>query len=708
MRKINSVSALILAALMSACGNGQSAHQEDEALKNNPLMKESSLPYHAPDFTAIKDTHFKPALEAGIEEKLAEIDAIANNPEAPTFENTLVALEKSGKTLSRVYGVFGMLTGANTNEVLQATEEEIAPKMAGLGNAIFLNDKLFERVKTIYEQRDQLDLDAESLRLVEYYYEKFVLAGANLSAEAKEKMRQLNEEEALLSTQYANRLLAAAKKGALVVEDKDKLKGLSDQELENLKQEKDGKTVYVLPLLNTTQQPFLASLDNREIRRELFMKSVTRASQGDENDTRDILKRIAKIRAEQSQLLGFKNYAEWNLKDQMAQTPEAANKFMANLVPATVTKAKKEAEELQKLIDQEGGNFKLEPWDWNYYAAKLQKAKYDLDENEIKPYFELNRVLEDGVFYAATKLYGITFKERHDIPVYSDDMRVFEIFNEDGSTVGLFYVDYFKRDNKSGGAWMSEIIGQSRLLNEKPVIYNVCNFPKPAEGQPALLTYDNVTTMFHEFGHALHGLLSDQTYPSLAGTNVSRDFVELPSQINEHWALYPEVFNNYAKHNKTGEPMPKELVDKVVKASKFNQGYALAEVLAAAGLDMQWHTISVDDNIDDVDAFEKQALKNLNLDISQIPPRYSSPYFLHIWGHGYAAGYYAYLWAEMLDNDAFAWFQENGGLTRENGQRFREMILSKGNSENLNKMFVDFRGKEPDITPMLKHRGLID
>ncbi|MGQ1891236.1 peptidyl-dipeptidase Dcp [Thermophagus sp. OGC60D27] len=708
MRKTNLITSVVLAVLISACGNGKSAHQNDEELKNNPLMKESTLPYHAPDFAAIKDSHFKPALEAGIEEKLAEIDAIANSSEAPTFENTLVALEKSGQTLSRVYGVFSMLTGANTNAELQAVEEEMAPKLAGLNNAVFLNEKLFERVKAIYEQRDQLELDSESLRLVDYYYEKFVLSGANLSSEAKAKMRKLNEEEALLSTQYANKLLAAAQKGGLVVEDKDELKGLSDAELEALKQEKDGKTVYVLPLLNTTQQPFLASLDNREIRRELFLRSMSRASQGDENDTRDILKRIAKIRAEQAQLLGFKSYAEWNLKDQMAQTPEAANKFMANLVPATVAKAKKEAEELQKLIDKEGGNFKLEPWDWNYYAAKLQKAKYDLDESEIKPYFELNRVLEDGVFYTATRLYGITFKERQDIPVYSDDMRVFEIFNEDGSSVGLFYVDYFKRDNKSGGAWMSEIIGQSKLMNHKPVIYNVCNFPKPAEGQPALLSYDNVTTMFHEFGHALHGLLSDQTYPSLAGTNVSRDFVELPSQINEHWALYPEVFNNYAKHYETGEPMPKELVEKVVKASKFNQGYALAEVLAAAGLDMQWHNITVDDNIDDVEAFEKQALKKLNLDIPQIPPRYSTPYFLHIWGHGYAAGYYAYLWAEMLDNDAFAWFQENGGLTRENGQRFRDMILSKGNSENLNKMFVDFRGKEPDITPMLKHRGLID
>lgn len=703
----NFITAIALAAIMSACGNGKSTHQEDEALTNNPLMKESTLPYGAPDFGAIEDRHFKPALEAGIEEKLNEIEAIANNTEAPTFENTFVALEKSGQTLNRVYAVFSMLTGANTNPELQAVEEEMAPKMAGLNNAIYLNDKLFERVKTIYNQLDELNLDAESRRLVEYYYEKFELAGAALSPESKGKMRKLNEEEALLSAQYANRLLAAAKKAALKVEDKARLQGLSDAELESLKQEVDGKTVYVLPLQNTTQQPILASLENRETRRQIFENSLMRAQHGDENDTRDIIIRIAMIRAEQAQLLGLKNYAEWNLKDQMAKTPEAANQFMTDLVPATVAKAKKEAEDIQQMIYRQGENFKLEPYDWNYYAEMVRKARYDLDENEIKPYFELNRVLEDGVFYAASKLYGITFKERHDIPVYDDDMRVFELFNEDGSAIGLFYTDYFKRDNKSGGAWMSEIVGQSKLLNHKPVIYNVCNFSRPAEGQPALISYDDVTTMFHEFGHALHGFLSDQTYPSLAGTNVARDFVELPSQINEHWALYPEVFNNYAKHYKTGDPMPQTLVDKVVNASKFNQGYALAEVLAAAGLDMQWHTITPDQKIEDVDAFEKQALKNINLDLEQIPPRYRSSYFLHLWGHGYAASYYAYLWAEMLDNDAFAWFQENGGLTHENGQRFRDLILSKGNSEDLNEMFVKFRGSEPDITPMLKHRGLL-
>ncbi len=706
--KLNLITAVALTTLMSACGNGRSAHPDDGSLKNNPLMKESTLPYQAPDFSKIEDSHFKPAIEEGIKEQMSQIEAIANSTEAATFENTLVALEKSGQTLDRVYAVFSMLTGANTNPELQAVEEEMAPKMAGLGNAIYLNDKLFERVKTIFNQLDDLNLDAESHRLVEYFYQRFELAGANLAGDDKDKMRNLNEELALLSAQYSNRLLAAAKAGALKVEDKSMLAGLSDSEIESMKQEIDGKTVYMLPLHNTTQQPLLASLENREIRRRLFENSLNRARRGDDNDTRDIIKRMALIRAEQAQLLGFKNYAEWNLKDQMAKIPEAANKFMSDLVPPTIENVKQEAAEIQKVIDQQGGNFKLEPWDWNYYAEMVRKAKYDLDESEIKPYFEMNRVLEDGVFYTATKLYGITFKERNDIPVYSDDMRVFELFNEDGSAIGLFYTDFYKRDNKSGGAWMSEIVGQSKLLNNKPVIYNVCNFSKPAAGEPALISYDDVTTMFHEFGHALHGLLSDQTYPSLAGTNVARDFVELPSQINEHWALYPEVFNNYAVHYKTGERMPQELVDKVVKASRFNQGYALAEVLAAAGLDMQWHTIGAGEKIDDVDAFEKQALENINLHLQQVPPRYRSTYFMHLWGHGYAASYYAYLWAEMLDNDAYAWFTENGGMTRENGQRFRDMILSRGNSDDFNKMFVEFRGSEPDITPMLKHRGLIN
>jgi peptidyl-dipeptidase Dcp len=708
MHKFNFITAVALSAVISACGNGKSTHPDDEALVNNPLMKESTLPYHAPDFKAIKDSDFQPALEAGIKEQKTEIEAIANNSEEPTFENTFVALEKSGQTLDRVQGVFSMLTGANTNPELQRVEEEIAPKLAGLRNAIFLNDKLFQRVKVIYNKLDELDLDAESRHLVEYYYQKFELAGANLSGEDKEKMRNLNEEEALLSTKYANRLLAAAKNGTLKMEDKSKLKGLSESEVESLKQEVDGKTVYVLQLQNTTQQPALSSLTNRETRHELFEHSWMRAEKSDGNDTRDLIKRIAMIRAKQAQLLGFKNYAEWNLKDQMAKTPEAAEELLNKVIPASVARAKEEAADIQSIIEKKDGNFKLEPWDWNYYSEMVRKAKYNLDESQIKPYFELNKVLEKGVFYAATKLYGITFKERHDIPVYNDDMRVFELFNEDGSAVGLFYCDYFKRKNKSGGAWMSNIIEQSKLLGQKPVIYNVCNFSKPAEGEPALISYDDVTTMFHEFGHALHGFFADETYPSLSGTNVPRDFVEMPSQINEHWALYPEVFKNYAVHYKTGEPMPQELVEKVKNASKFNQGYALTEFLAAAGLDMQWHIITADQNIEDVDAFEKQALKNIKIDLSEVPPRYRSSYFLHIWGHGYAAGYYAYLWAEMLDNDAFAWFMENGGLTRENGQRFRDMILSRGNTEDFNKLFVDFRGSEPDIKPLLRHRGLIE
>lgn len=709
MKKFNYLPAIALAAVMSSCGNGSGSSTGNAALENNPLLKESTLPYHAPDFTAIDNSHFQPAMEFGMKEHLAEIEAIANNPEAPTFENTLVALEKSGQTLSRVYGVFSFLAGAFTNPEIQRIEEEEAPKMAAHQDAIYLNDQLFQRIKTLYNQLESLNLHSESKRLVEYYYQRFILAGANLPESAKDELKKLNEEEALLSAKFGNRLLAAAKTGAYITDDKSKLDGFSDSELQAITQKSDNGTErFVLPLHNTTQQPALQSLTNRDSRKELFERSIRRAEQGDSADTRDIIARIALIRAKQAQLLGYQNYAEWNLQDQMAKTPEAVNNFLFNLVPAVTEKIATESADIQNVINQKGEAFKLEPYDWNFYAEQVRKARYDMDESEIKPYFELNTVVEKGVFYAATRLYGITFTERHDIPVYSPDVRVFELFYEDGSAIGLFYCDFFKRDNKAGGAWMGNVVEQSKLLGNKPVIYNVCNFTKPAEGNPALISFDDVTTLFHEFGHALHGFFADQQYPSLSGTNVARDFVELPSQINEHWALYPEVFKNFAIHYQTGEPMPQALADKLVKASKFNQGYALGESLSAAGLDMQWHTLSPDATIADVNQFEKEALDKIKLNFAQVPPRYRSTYFLHIWGHGYAAGYYAYLWAEMLDNDAFEWFKENGGLTRENGDRFRKLILSRGNTEDFNQMFINFRGKEPDITPMLRKRGLVE
>ncbi len=709
MKKLNFIY-LFLTMLVISLTSCQTSTQKKENLENNYLLTESTLPYGAPDFAQINDSDFLPAIELGINEKLSEIKSIAENPEAPTFDNVFIALEKSGKTLSHVRGIFSMLSGANTNPVIQKTQEEVAPKLAALRDALFLNEKLFKKVKTIYDNLDDSELDAESKKLVTEYYTRFVLSGADLSNDAKQELKAINGELAQLTTKFSNTLVAASKKAALVVDNADELKGLSDGEIKAAKNsaaEKglDGK--YLISILNTTQQPYLKSLENRATREKLFNASYYRTEQGDENDTRSMLIKIAELRAKKAQILGCENYAEWSLKNQMAKTPEATIEFLNKVVPASVKNGKAEAAELQKMIDKENGGFKLAAWDWDFYSEKVRKEKYDLNEDEIKPYFEMYNVLEKGVFYAAEKLYGINFKRRTDIPVYNDDVRTYELFNEDGSTIGLFYCDYFKRDNKRGGAWMSNIIDQSTLLGTKPVIYNICNFAKPAEGEPALISYDDVTTMFHEFGHALHGFFSDTKYPSLSGTSVSRDFVEMPSQFNEHWALYPEVFKNYAIHYKTGEPMPDDLVAKIKNAATFNQGYALTEYLAAAELDLQWHTISVDDKISDADTFEKEALERTGLLNAEIPPRYRSSYFNHIFGGGYAAGYYAYLWAEMLDHDAFEWFVENGGLTRANGDRLRKMILSRGNTEDLGEMYKNFAGRDPEIKPLLKFRGLL-
>ena len=680
-------------------------------MTDNPFYKPSALPFQAPPFDKIKDSDFEPAITEGMKQQLDEVQKIADNPEAPTVENTLVPLEKSGRMLERTYNVFSCLTGANTDDTLQKVQEKIAPRLAAHQDAIYLNDNLFQRIKTLYDQRDQLNLDPETLRLVEYYYKEFVRAGANLPEADKVRLRKMNEELATLNAKFENQLLKATKDGALVVGDESKLAGLTPGEIDAAARAAkarglDGK--WVIPLQNTTQQPYLSSLDNRATREELFKKSWTRTELGDANDTRNVVKRMAKLRAERAQLLGFPDYAAWKLEDQMAKNPENVDSFLAKLVPPAVANAEREAADIQSLINETGGNFKLQPWDWDYYAEKVRKARYDLDESQIKPYFELNNVLENGVFYAAHELYGLSFKERHDLPVYQPDVRVFDVIDKDGSQIGLFYADYFKRDNKSGGAWMSSLMGQSKLLGTQPVIYNVANFPKPAPGQPALLTYDDVTTMFHEFGHALHGFLSNTEYPSLSGTAVARDFVELPSQFNEHWALYPKVFEHYAVHYKTGKPMPRELVEKIKKAEKFNQGYALTELLAAAELDMAWHTLPADAPEQNVDEFEAEALKKAGLALPQVPPRYRSSYFMHIWGHGYASGYYAYLWSEMLDQDAYEWFKENGGLTRANGDRFRNMILSRGNTEDLATMYRNFRGRDPEIEPLLKARGLTE
>jgi peptidyl-dipeptidase Dcp len=701
-----------LVGIMASCKNSSSSSNSSgaDSLSSNPLITASTLPFQAPPFDKIKDEDYKPALEEGMKQHLAEIEKIANNPDAPTFENTLVAMEKSGVLLQRVNNVFNTVTGANTDTILQKVQEYIAPKLAAHQDAIHLNAKLFKRVEAIYNSRAQLKLDPESARLIEYDYQEFVLAGAKLSDSDKVTLKKLNEQLASLSAKYTTQLLAAAKAGGLIVSDTTDLAGLSQGDKDALAQNAKAKNLngkWVIALQNTTQQPLLQSLTNRTTREKLFDASWTRAERSDSNDTRKTIIQLAKIRAQKASLLGYPNYAAWVLQDQMAKTPEAVDKFFAQLVPAATAKAKKEAADIQSLIDKQKGGFKLQAYDWNFYSEQVRKQKFDLDESEIKPYFELNSVLQNGVFYAANQLYGLTFKERHDIPVYQKDVRVFDVMDKDGSQIGLFYCDYFKRDNKSGGAWMSNMVDQSKLLGTKPVIYNVCNFTKPAPGQPALISFDDVTTMFHEFGHALHGFFGDQQYLSISGTNVARDFVEFPSQFNEHWALYPKVLQNYAKHYKTGQPMPQALVDKIKKAATFNQGYALTEILAAASLDMEWHQLPANAPLQDVDKFEAASLAKTGLNLSEVPPRYRSSYFLHIWANGYAAGYYAYLWTEMLDDDAFAWFTEHGGMTRANGQHFRDKILSRGNTIEYGKMYRDFRGHDPSIKPMEQKRGLI-
>ena len=675
---------------------------------DNPFYSPSTLPFHAPPFNRIKDSDYQPAIEAGMAEQIREIEAITNNPEPATFDNTLVAMEKSGQLFQRVMAVFSGVTGANTNPTLQEVDKTEAPKLAAHDDAIYLNEKLFHRVEKIYNERDSLKLDPEQQRLVEIIYQRFVHAGARLSDADKDKLKKLNEEESTLSNRFTSKLLAATKAAAYSTADKSALAGLNDAQIAAAAQAAKGrgKEGYVLPLQNTTQQPDLAELSNRATRQAIFEASWTRAEHGGDNDTRDTIARLAELRAEKAHLLGYSTYAAWKLEDQMAKTPEAVLKFMDALVPAATAKAEGEAKDIQALIDSQHGGFQLEPWDWEFYSEQVRKAKYDLDESQVKPYFEINNVLENGVFYAANQLYGLTFEERKDIPVYEPDVRVFEVFDVGHKPLALFYCDYFKRDNKNGGAWMSSFVDQSGLLGTLPVVYNVANLPKPVPGQPALISFGDVTTMFHEFGHALHGMLADAEYPSLSGTSVPRDFVEFPSQFNEHWATYPTVFNHFAKHYKTGAPMPEELAAKIKKAAKFNQGYGLTELLAAAELDMQWHTLSADAPLQNPDVFEADALKKTKLALSYVPPRYRSSYFSHIWDNGYSAGYYAYLWSEMLDDDAYQWFEDHGGLTRANGDRFRKMVLSRGNTEDLEALYAAWLGAKPGIEPMLKYRGL--
>ena len=673
----------------------------------NPFFEVSLLPYQAPRFDIIEDSHYRPSFDEATRQKRADIAAIIAESAAPDFANTVLALEKSGVMLSRVSSVFFAMTSAHTNDYLQELDEAFSTELAELSNDIWLNDALFSRVEAVWQERESLD--GEARRLVEQTYQHFVLAGAKLSEAQKSELKALNTESASLTSQFNQRLLAADKAGGLVVDDVHQLDGLSPDEIASAAQaaaEKGLADRWLIPLLNTTQQPALSALRNRQTRENLFKAGWLRTQKGDENDTQHIVRRLVALRGRQAQLLGFDNYASWSTADQMAKTPEAALAFMRGIVPAARARAEREQADIQNVIDDEQGGFSVQAWDWAYYAERVRLEKYALDESQIKPYLALNRTLEEGVFWAASQLFGIRFVERFDIPVYHPDVRVWEIVDHNGEGMALFYGDFFARDSKGGGAWMGNFVEQSHEFAARPVIYNVCNYQKPANGQVALLSWDDVITLFHEFGHTLHGLFANQRFATLSGTNTPRDFVEFPSQINEHWASHPQVFARFARHYQTGEPMPDDLREKMLNATQFNKGYDMTELLSAALLDMSWHAIDAQENIASLDTFESAALKKEGLDLPAVPPRYRSSYFAHIFGGGYAAGYYAYLWTQMLADDGYQWFEEHGGLTRENGQKFREAILSRGNSSDLAELYHEWRGHDPKLEPMLINRGL--
>ncbi|MDA0810216.1 MAG: M3 family metallopeptidase [Planctomycetota bacterium] len=683
---------------------------QSELPVDNPFAAPSRLALQAPAFDTIRVEHYLPAFMAGIRQQLDEIKAIASLSDAPTFENTIVAIEKSGALLTRVEQVFSNLTSSNTNEFLQKTQKEVAPLLAAHSDNIHLNRQLFKRVETLYESRESLKLTGEQQEVLRHHYEDFVRAGARLQEDQQNRVRSLNEQLSKLQTEFRDNLLAATKERSVIVDDVAELDGLSESQIaaaaEKAKERgNDGK--FVLEITNTTRVPMLKSLNNRELRRRLWEASANRAlGQNGGVDNRGLVLEIAQLRAERAKLLGFENHAAYKLQNQMARTPEAARKMLTDLVPGVVARVNEEADDLRAMIKDLGASHELEPWDWEYFAEKVRKARFDVDEAQVKPYFEMNNVLEKGVFFTMKKLFGIEFRERNDLPVYHREVRVFDVLNADGSQIGLYYVDFFSRDAKRGGAWMSSFVRQSSLLNQKPVIVNVLNNPKPADGKPALISFDNATTMFHEMGHAVHGLFSDVTYPSVAGTATPRDFVEFPSTFEEDWAIQPDILRNYARHHESGEPIPTELLNKVIQASRFNQGFDTLEYLAAAILDLEWHTLSADEIPDDIEAFEAATLKKYGIDIAAVPPRYRTAYFAHIWGGGYSAAYYAYIWSEVLAADAFAFMKSNGGATFENGSRFRKEVLSRGSSREPMTSYTTWRGQKPSIDALLIRRGL--
>ena len=684
---------------------------EPAPLPANPLLTESTLPFHYPRFDLIKNEHFAPAFEQGMAEHLKEIEAIATNSAPPTFENTIVAMERAGELLSRVNAIFSNLNGCNTNPELQKLQRSLAPRLAAHNDAIRLNPALFARIDALYSARATLGLDPESNRLLWRYNRDFVRAGAKLSVSDKEKLKKLNSEIATLQTTFTQNTLKEVAASAVFFDTREELAGLSEPEIaaaaSTAKADgKDGK--FEIRLQNTTGQPPLTDLTRRASRQKIMEASLARGSRGGEFDTRAIVSRLATLRAERTALLGFPNFAAYSLEDQTAGTVDVVNRLLAQLAPPAVANARREAAAMQSIIDAEKGGFQLAAWDWQLYSEKVRLARYDFDESQLKPYYELNHVLLDGVFFAAGKLYGLTFKERHDLPVYEPTVRVFDVFDADGSQLAIFLVDYYARPNKNGGAWANGYVQQSHLLGRQPVIANHLNIPLPPAGEPTLLTHDEVRTAFHEFGHALHGMFSNVKYPRFAGTAVPRDFVEYPSQVNEMWATWPEVLKNYAKHYQTGAPIPQALVDKVEATKKFNQGFSTLELVAANVIDQAWHQLPVGaaPGPDGVVAFETAALKKGGVDFAPVPPRYRSTYYSHIFAGGYSAGYYSYFWSEVLDADSVEWFKTHGGLTRANGDRFRQTLLSRGGSDEAMTLFRNFTGGEPDITPLLKRRGL--
>ncbi|QJD94077.1 M3 family metallopeptidase [Duganella dendranthematis] len=679
------------------------------ALAGNPLATASTLPFHYPQFDKIKDEHFIPAFNEGMRQQLKEVDAIANNKAAPSFDNTIVAMEKSGALLTRVQTIFGNLQGANTNDKLDAIDSEMSPKLAAHADAIYLNAKLYARVKALYDKRATLKLDAESEHLLERYHTDFVRAGANLSAADKEKLKAINGTIAKLQTTFTQNVLKETNASGLLVDTREELAGMSPAAIDAAAaaakaKGQDGK--FLVAVVNTSGQPPLAELTNRAVREKLMALSLARGSHGGEFDNRDVVLKIAKARAEKATLLGYENFAAYSLEDQTAHDTASVNKLLSELAKPAVNNARKEAADLQAVVDADKGGFKIDASDWAFYTDKVRAQRFAFDENQLKPYFELNNVLTNGVFYAANKLYGLSFKERKDLPVYNPDVRVFDVFDADGKQLAIFIADMYARSNKQGGAWMNEYISQSSLLGTHSVVANHLNIPKPPAGEPTLLTYDEVKTAFHEFGHALHGMFSNVKYPRFSGTSVPRDFVEYPSQVNEMWAVWPEVLSNYAKHYKTGEPMPKELLDKVLASKKFNQGFLTTEYLSASLLDQRWHQLTPAQIPTDVLAFEAQSLKDMGVDFAPVPPRYRTTYFSHSFSGGYSAGYYAYLWSEKLDADTVEWFKENGGLQRKNGDWFRAKLLSRGGTDDAMNLFRNFRGRDPVIEPLLERRGL--